>query len=115
MLQASDRDMTYVRRYALCVGIGTYTNLVNRNLRYAVNDATKIAEQLADPQRGGFVVTLLTDPIQTTKATIEEAVEQLLSASERQSEDLTLLYFSCHGDIECPEGTFCLLPSNATL
>ncbi len=54
MLQASDGDMTLVRRYALCVGIGTYTNLANRNLRYAVDDATKIAERLADPQRGGF-------------------------------------------------------------
>ncbi len=53
------KDTTILgRRYALCAGIGTYTNLANRNLRYAVADATTIAERLADPQRGNFVVTL---------------------------------------------------------
>ncbi len=115
MLQSLPSERALGHRYALCVGIGTYTNLANRNLRYAVDDATKIAERLADPQKGSFAVTLLTQPIQTTKAALEEAVEQLLSASERQAEDLTLLYFSCHGDIERTENTFCLLPSNATL
>src|SRR6266446_4022795 len=114
MLQASDGDMTLGRRYALCVGIGTYTNLTNRNLRYAVADATTIAERLADPQRGSFVVTVLTEPTQTTKAALDEAIGQLLSAPDRQAEDLALIYFSCHGDVYSPENTFCLLPSNAT-
>ena len=107
--------MTLGRRYALCVGIGTYTNLTNRNLRYAVADATTIAERLSDPQRGNFSVTRLTEPTQTTKAVIEEAVEKLLSAPDRHAEDLTLIYFSCHGDVYSADNTFCLLPSNATL
>ena len=115
MVQSANDPLALGRRYALCVGIGTYTNLINRNLRYAAADAITIAERLADQQRGNFAVTLLTEPIQTTKAALEEAVEQLLSAPERQAEDLTLLYFSCHGDIERPKNTFCLLPSNATL
>src|SRR6266700_8355958 len=100
MLSSSEGDMTLGRRYALCVGIGTYTNLSNRNLRYTVADATTIAERLADPQRGDFAVTVLTEPTQTTKAVLEEAVEQLLSAPDRRPEDLTLLYFSCHGAVD---------------
>src|SRR5437588_10049693 len=111
MLQASDCDMTLGRRYALCVGIGTYTNLTNRNLRYAVADATTIAERLADPQRGNFVVTLLTQSAQTSKAALDRAVEELLSAVDRQAEDLTVIYFSCHGDVYSTDNTFCLLPS----
>src|SRR6266487_2388468 len=114
MLQPSNDKMILGRRYALCAGIGTYTNLANRDLRYAVADATTVAERLADPQRGDFVVTLLTESTQTTKAALDQAVEQLLSAPERQAEDLTLLYFSCHGDIERAENTFCLQPSDAT-
>src|SRR5260221_13619142 len=99
MLQSSDGDMTLGRRYALCVGIGTYTDLLNRNLRYAVGDATTIAERLADPQRGNFAVRVLTELTQTTKAALDEAVEKLLSPPDRQVEDLPLLYFSCHGGV----------------
>jgi tetratricopeptide (TPR) repeat protein len=115
MLQSSDGDMTLGRRYALCVGIGIYTDLLNRNLRYAVADATTVAERLADPQRGNFAVTVLTEPFQTTKDALNDAVEDLLSAPDRQAEDLTVLYFSCHGDVNKEDNTFCLLPSNATL
>src|SRR6266567_6040582 len=99
MVQSARDTLALGRRYALCAGIGTYTNLANRNLRYAVADATTIAERLADPQRGNFVVTLLTQPTQTSKAVLDEAVEKLLSAPDRQPEDLTLIYFSCHGDV----------------
>jgi tetratricopeptide (TPR) repeat protein len=115
MLQSPEGQKVLTRRNALCVGIGTYTNLINRDLRYAVDDATMVAERLSDPLRGGFVVTLLTESTQTTKAALDQAIKQLLSAPERQTEDLTLLYFSCHGDIDHKENTFCLLPSNTTL
>jgi len=115
MFQPSDSDLTLGRRYALCIGIGAYTNLINRDLRYAVADATTVAERLADPQRGNFAVTILTEPPQTTKAALEEAVEQLLNAPDRQTEDLVLLYFSCHGDVERIENMFCLLPSDTTV
>src|SRR5712691_11611820 len=115
MVQSANDTLTLGRRYALCVGIGTYTNLINRNLRYAVADAKKIAERLADQQRGNFAVTVLTEPTQTTKPALDEAVEHLLSASDRQAEDLIVIYFSCHGDVYPPDNTFCLLPSNAAL
>ena len=114
MAQPSERER--IRRgHALCIGIGTYTKLVNHNrLRYAVADATTIAERLADPLRGYFSVTVLTEPAQTTKGALEMAVKDLLSAPGRQAEDLALLYFSCHGDINQADQTFCLLPSDAS-
>ena len=114
MLQSShgDRDRGY--RYALCVGIGSYPNL-KRSLRYAVADATTVADRLTDPQRGNFAVKVLTEPKETTKAALDEAVEDLLNSPDRQAEDLTLLYFSCHGSVNKKDNTFCLLPSNATL
>src|SRR6266571_4693882 len=99
MVQSARDTLALGRRYALCIGIGTYTNLANRNLRYAVADATTIAERLADPQRGSFVVTLLTQPAQTSKAALDRAVEELLSAVDRHAEDLAVIYFSCHGDV----------------
>src|SRR5689334_6960264 len=115
MVQQSGREEAGRCCYALCVGIGIYSNLNNRNLRYAVTDATVIADRLADPQRGSFVVTVLNEPTQTTKAVLNEAVTQVLSAPGRRPEDLALLYFSCHGDIDPTDHTFCLLPSNASL
>ncbi len=115
MVQSARDTLALGRRYALCIGIGTYTNLANRNLRYAVADATTVAERLADPQRGNFFVTLLTLPTQTSKAALERAVEALLSAVDRKAEDLTVIYFSCHGDVHGTDNTFCLLPSNSML
>ena len=98
MSQSSTRN-AIGRRYALCVGIGTYTELMNRNLRYAVTDATAIAEKLGDPQRGNFAVTLLTEPSQTTKRMLEERLDYLLNAPDRKAEDLLLIYFSGHGEV----------------
>ena len=51
-------DAMVGHRYALCVGIGIYTKLANRNLRYAVTDAKAMADSLGDPQRGNFEVNL---------------------------------------------------------
>lgn len=113
MPQRSTNETIIGHRYALCVGIGQYTQLHNRNLRYAVIDATTLAERLADPQRGNFAVTLLTEPAQTSEIALEEALDELLNAPDRQAEDLVVLYFSCHGDVYAPDSTFCLLPSNA--
>src|SRR5882762_2034088 len=114
MVQRSEDDETGRRCYALCVGIGTYSNLSNHNLRYAVADATVIADRLADAQRGNFAVTVLNEPTQTTKEALDEAVTHVLSVPGRRTEDLAVLYFSCHGDIDPTDHTFCLLPSNAS-
>jgi hypothetical protein len=68
MPQLPTDDAIVSHCYALCVGIGQYIELKNRDLRYAVADATTIAERLADPLRGNFAVTLLIEPAQTSKA-----------------------------------------------
>lgn len=80
MPQRSTNETIIGHRYALCVGIGQYTQLHNRNLRYAVIDATTLAERLADPQRGNFAVTLLTEPAQTSKIALRRL---LMSCSMR--------------------------------
>ena len=79
MFQRAERDETDRRCYALCVGSGTYSNLSNRDLRYAAVDATVIADRLADPQRGHFAVTVLNEPRQTTKEALDEAVTKASS------------------------------------
>ncbi len=113
MPRSSHSQVRLGRRYALCVGIRTYTNLRNRSIRYAGDDARAIAQRLEGSLPDSFEVTLLTEPAQTSKAALNEAVEHLLSAPDRQAEDLAVLYFSCHGDLSAPEETFCLLSSDA--
>jgi len=103
------------RRYALCVGIGIYTNLNNRHLRYAVSDAQAIAEKLQDIQRGQFEVTLLREPIQTTKNALEKALDYMLNGQHLNENDLVVIYFSCHGDMYLRSNTFFLLPSDTFL
>ena len=63
------QEVLHLYRSSVCsmYSIGTYTKLVNRNLRYAVADAKAIGERLGDPRRGNFEVTILTEPAQTTE------------------------------------------------
>jgi len=106
-------NTTIGRRYALCIGIGTYTKLVNRNLRYAEADAKVIAERLGDPQRGNFAVTLLTEPSRTTEHMLRETLDKMLNGSDLNAEDLVVIYLSCHGDVYGKGHTFYLQPSDA--
>ncbi len=108
-------DASIGRRYALCIGIGQYTELVNHDLRYAVSDAQSIADILQDTQQGDFEVTLLTEPIHTTKQALEEHLDQILNAPDLNPEDMVVIYISCHGSIYGRGNTFYLLPSNANL
>ncbi|HWS84810.1 MAG TPA: NACHT domain-containing protein, partial [Ktedonobacteraceae bacterium] len=113
MSQSSKEDATLGRRYALCVGIGTYTKLTNRNLRYAVVDAKAVAERLGDPQRGNFAVTLLTEPAQTTERVLDGALDKVLNAPGLNAEDLVVIYLACHGDVYGKGNTFYFQPSDA--
>src|SRR5437588_4586316 len=106
MSSSSGGDMKLGRRYALCVGIGTYTKLTNRNLRYAVVDAKAIAERLGDPQRRTFAVTLLTEPAETTKQVLDGAFDKVLNAPALEAEDLVVIYLACHGDVYGKGNTF---------
>ncbi len=113
MLRLSEGNIPTGRRYALCVGIGTYTRLANRNLRYAVADAKAIAEKLGDSQRGNFAVTLLTEPSQTTEQMLWTTLVEMLNAPELKAEDLVVIYLSCHGDVYGKGNTFYFQPSDA--
>ena len=99
-------------RHALCVGIGKYTNIPNRDLRYSVDDAEDIKKVFEDPERGNFTVTLLTKPEETKKLALEQALYHILNPPD--PDDLVVIYFSCHGELYNSGQTFCLLPSDAT-
>ena len=115
MPQSSIDNVLLGRRYALCVGIGTYTNLTNRNLRYAVADAKAIAERLQDPQRGSFETTLLTQVTETTGERLRKELNRIVNAHDRKPEDLVVIYFSCHGGVYHGENKFYLQPSDARM
>jgi uncharacterized caspase-like protein len=104
---------TEPRRYALCVGVGYYTELVNHNLRYAVSDAQAIADRLKDSQRGDFDVTLLMEPDQTTRSFLLDALDQALHGSHLHPQDTVLIYLSGHGGVYGRSYTFYFMPSDA--
>ncbi len=79
MSSPPDDKLNTGRRFALCVGIGTYTKLRNRNLRYAVKDANTIADLLSAPERGNFAVTRLINAAQTSTAALKTALDELLN------------------------------------
>ena len=113
MFQLSKDVAILGHRYALCVGIGTYTKLTNRNLQYAVSDARIIAERLGDPQRGNFTVTLLTEPSQTTKQILEKTLYRMLNTSSLKPEDMVVIYLAGHGDVYGRGNIFYFQPSDA--
>ena len=104
---------TEPRRYAICVGVGYYAELINHNLRYAVSDAQAIAERLKDSQRGDFDVTLLVEPAQTTRNFLLEALDQALHSSHLHPQDTVLIYLSGHGGGYGGSHTFYFMPSDA--
>jgi len=115
MDQTSNKNVTPSCRYALCVGIGQYTELPNRDLRYAVADAQDIANVLRDPERGNFQVTLLTEPSQTTRHALDETIDRTLNAPHLDPKDIVVIYLSCHGSVYGKGNTFYLLPSDARI
>ncbi|MEU5691008.1 caspase family protein [Actinosynnema sp. NPDC020468] len=80
-------------RHALLVATGDYADARLSRLRAPEQDVDRLAALLEDPDVGGFasVAVLKDEP----KSTVERAVEDLLA--DRESDDLVLLYFSCHG------------------
>ena len=115
MIEETISQERATRRVALCIGIGTYTNLPNQSLRYAVTDAQAMAEVLGDANRGTYEVTLLTEAAQTTKQQVQEALFRVLRTPGLQSQDLVLISISCHGVLSEDGQTFCLLPSDVKM
>jgi uncharacterized caspase-like protein len=115
MAEETSSQERVVRRIALCIGIGTYANLPNQRLRYAVADAQAMAKMLGDENRGPYEVTLLTEPAQTTKQQVQKALFQVLHTPGLQAEDLVLISISSHGALSEDGQTFCLLPSDVRM
>ncbi|NUT51515.1 MAG: hypothetical protein HOV94_30095, partial [Saccharothrix sp.] len=79
-------------RSALVVATGTYADSALRRLRAPAQDATDVAEVLADPRIGGFAVRSLVDRLHhEVKVEVEKHLAGLRAA------DLVVLHVSCHG------------------
>ncbi|HEY2092962.1 MAG TPA: caspase family protein [Thermoanaerobaculia bacterium] len=88
----------YVReKYALIVGIGTFSDPKIKELRFAAKDAADFANALKDPAFGRFRpsnVTLLTDKNATRQAVLSALQSIILQAHD---DDLVVIYVSSHG------------------
>jgi WD40 repeat protein len=82
-------------RLALVVATTTYADTRLRRLRAPARDADDLAQVLADEAIGGFTVTRVID---RPAYEIRLAVEDFLA--ERRTQDLLLVYLSCHGILD---------------
>src|SRR5215211_4785743 len=83
------------RRLALVVATETYRDPSLRQLRAPVRDVRDLTDVLADPEVGGFAVTSVIDK---AAHEIRLAIEEFLD--DRRTDDLLLLYLSCHGLVD---------------
>ncbi len=82
-------------RLALVVATTTYSDPALRELRAPAQDMADLSHVLEDPQIGGFAVTAVIDaPVQQVRLAVEEFL------SDRATEDLLLVYLSCHGLVD---------------
>jgi hypothetical protein len=114
--QTTVKDFESIKKYALIVGINTYSGKNIPPLRYAVRDAEELYKVVIDPRRGGFPlesVALLTDSSGTppTAANIGRSLTKIRTSA--REEDLVLVFFSGHGYEEA--GRAYLLPQGADL
>lgn len=94
----------YVRqKYALIVGIGTFSDPKIKQLSFAAKDATDFANALKDPMYGRFKpanVILLTDRNATREAILSALQAVVLEAHD---DDLVVIYVSSHGSSSRPD------------
>ncbi len=83
------------RRLALVVATETYGDPSLRQLRAPARDIKDLTDVLADPEIGGFAVTSVIDK---AAHEIRLAIEEFLD--DRRTDDLLLLYLSCHGLVD---------------
>ncbi len=79
-------------RFALVIATTAYIDTRLSRLRAPAQDAKNLAEVLGDPDIGAFSVTAVLDQ---SGQTIRTAMEDFLS--DRGTQDLLLVYLSCHG------------------
>ncbi len=94
------------RRLAICIGVNKHKNQPSANLRFAVNDAKTIASVLRDKERGGFhnVVEILDGEV--TKDNILAQLKQVFLQESLTKDDLVLIFFAGHGEIDGGEKFF---------
>ena len=80
------------RKHALLIATYEYQDDLLRKLVAPAQDARALAKVLEDPNIGGFEVRVLLN-----KSSYEVAQELELFFSDREKDDLLLLYFSGHG------------------
>ncbi|NEO54721.1 MAG: hypothetical protein F6K54_17530 [Okeania sp. SIO3B5] len=79
-------------KYALLIGVSDYGNGYPRLLT-PLNDIQALRKVLLDPDKGGFdEVKTLPNP---DAVEMEDAIDNLFQGKTK--DDITLLYFSCHG------------------
>ena len=88
-------------RFALLVANGDYHDPALASMASPGSDIDALAEVLADPTRGGFDVTTVLD-----KDEREVRLAVASFAAGRSSNDLLLLYFSCHGVMDESGGLY---------
>lgn len=94
-------------RHALLVAVGEYEDPRLNALRAPQQDVTRLAAVLEDPAVGGFdSVRVVVD---APDHEIRRALEDVLA--ERSSDDLVLVYFSCHG-LKTPQQRLYFAASN---
>ncbi|MBL8922164.1 MAG: caspase family protein [Myxococcaceae bacterium] len=87
------------RRFALLVAVAEAKDDRWRALRFANKDVEDLARVLRDPQGGRYDrVTTLTQPAQTTRSALLEAV-RALGAEATRADDIVVLYVSAHGTL----------------
>ena len=84
-----------VGRYALLIAVGEYEDPTLNQLRAPQQDVHGLAAVLEDPAVGNFVVRTMQDPADHD---VRREIEELLTG--RVTDDLVLLYFSCHGIVD---------------
>lgn len=103
-LSLADQDVVNTafassKRIAVVVGISAFEDSNWSKLSYPVKDAEDFAAVLNDSRYGHFdKVITLTDPQQTTRASILAAVREL-AREDLSAEDTLVFYISSHGTI----------------
>ncbi len=101
-LQASEAELAKAyapHRFALLVGISTFSDSHWRDLRFPAKDARDLGEALQDVARGHFdQVRTLTGAEQTTREAILAALHELRKTASGP-DDVVVVYFSAHGTL----------------
>ena len=112
---SSEKNLPYIQRWALAVGVNHYQDNQIQNLRYCAADASALIDLFLsrpaygyDKERAHLLTSIDQDKDRATKLDILESLIEL--AQSTKENDLFLFYFSGHGTVF--KGQPYLLPSD---